>query len=751
MVLYRKNGTSLANLMYNTTINNNMKYKGHTLWWDYVYSEKLKEIITSDNEDTVTLEYIYNNFNSGKISQTESKKLIDELKNKFENIVYEHIEEETKKYNSIAEWDVVNEPANFQYFKYYLYDEKVLTDGNFLNTTIKESNGQKNNDEYNKFLANCFEIARKNNAEAKLIINDTKIKGNFNSSYPSLLIDLINGIKKYSNNIDSLGIQSHINNNYKITHQSIYNQINYALEQTGLTDAIISEYDNYQSSKLTSYTKDEKKTKANYLRDMLIMAYSNTNISEFTMWVYYSDHFCDEEREAYANTVYNWLNYTAEGKTGENGYYTRLYKGTYTATVTLPNGKTKSVDFTVSDDSTDTIEIIVEYEADGKESVEDKVKKNVNSIIVTNNNIKEKNEELYENENINKAYTSLVNSLNEITANTNTLNQEKINAVYDSQYAVIEQMISEYNNGNISISSDSYKELLSELFSISSSYQELFNLYCFEDDIENETTKNQINAIINRYNDNTDIEIGFSADFIAELKQTYDGISNYINKRKIENESKLISKILENDIKINADNEAKNIMASFSTQDVTDQDVIVTINNLPSNSYIVDYSGKQITFSENATKSITINIRGYEYNYDIEVSNIDKTSISSDEYSISESYIKNISKNTKATVVVNNLNIKTSYKLFRNGSEISNTDNIATGDILKIGSKEYTLIVKGDITQTSNATVKDLAKLRGYLLGKKQFNEIEKMAADLNNDSKISIKDLAELRAEVLK
>ena len=56
------------------------------------------------------------------------------------------------------------------------------------------------------------------------------------------------------------------------------------------------------------------------------------------------------------------MNYTEEGTTTEEGYSTRLYKGTYTATVTLPNGKTKDVEFTVSDDTSDTVEVIIDSE-----------------------------------------------------------------------------------------------------------------------------------------------------------------------------------------------------------------------------------------------------------------------------------------------------------------------------------------------------------------------------------------------------
>lgn len=893
-----KNADRTSNFAKSKGIN----LKGHNLWWDYVCINGLKRLVKSDNNEDVTFEKIYNMYNNNEINIEEANNYIEILKNKFENLIYNHIQEEVLRYPEITEWDVINEPINYQYFKYFLYDKNLLKDNSFLNTTVKQNVTYTDNDEYYKFMANCYELARKSNKSAKLILNDEKIRGNEKSGKVTELINIINKIKEKTTNLESIGIQCHQGNGYLYTPQGLYNQINLVLNQTNLNDAIISEYDNYSNSKLDSYTQEEKKTRANYIKDMLIMAYSNDRISEFTTWVYYGPHFCDEEREAYEETVYPWLNYTEAGVTNEDGYTTRLYKGTYDLTITLPNGKTKNAEFIVSDNSSDTIEILInsdinkinlkqepskkiyyrndtldltdgiieliyddgttkevninkdnvkvtgfdssklgkqtitidyngtifKYEIEINETVENKIKNSINVIANKNNTIKANNTIIYSNSNINGKYIELLNGLNDISNNTNSLNKDHINKIFDIQYNLIDTIVDEYNNEKINITKETYKELLIQLMDTSECYKELFELYIEKDDIDNSEVKETINTIINRYNDNTDILINFSEEMINREKDKYNNISsddmiqNYLNKRSIENECKLISKILENDIKTNADNESKKIVAEPSTKELTNQSIIVTIK-LPDNSYLKDYENNQIIFDENATKEIIINIRGYEYKYNLTISNIDKKAptisnvingtdylkelapkaedenlkdvklyyegnivnnyyngakltdegsyvivatdkagnetkisftiynITSKEYKITEGFIKNIPKKTEGQLVISKLNIKNDYKLFRNNNLISSTINIATGDKLEVEKETFILIVKGDITKTSEVNVRDLVKLRKYLLDEQDLDKIEKMAADVNEDSKVDIKDLAAIRTVILK
>ena len=455
-------------------------------------------------------------------------------------------------------------------------------------------------------------------------------------------------------------------------------------------------------------------------------------------------------------------------------------------------------------------------------------KEYLNEIIKTNEEIKNSYNVIYSNENINSTYNNLISSINNQINNIGTTKLENINQIFETQYELINKVVQEYNNGKLNINKENYKLLLQKLFDVSNNYHELFKLYVTEDNIENKTVQDKINEIIYRYNNNTDIDISFSTDFINNLKEQFekittdDVVSNYIYKREIQNRFKIIEAILEYDIKQNADDEAKNISAESNTNELTNQNVIVTIE-LPNNSYIENYENNQIVFIENGTKDITINIRGYEYTYSLSISNIDKKAptilnvmegieylkevapkaedenlkdtklyyegsivnnyyngakltdagsyvivatdkagnetrinfsiydITSKEYTISESYIKNISKLTQGKKVADNINIKGDFKLFRNNNIINNTSNVATGDILKVETSTFTLIVTGDITKTSDVNVKDLVKLRRYLLNTDKLDDIEKLAADVNTDSQINIKDLVGLRRIILK
>jgi hypothetical protein len=132
------------------------------------------------------------------------------------------------------------------------------------------------------------------------------------------------------------------------------------INETGIDDIVVTEYDNYIPEKAGKYTTEENLEKAKYLEDTLISLYSNTNVSEFIFWVYNSTsgNFSNEERNVYIKLINSWLHDSKSGVTNENGSYKeRLHPGTYTALVKA-NGKTKEVKFDVN--NTNTLEIILE-------------------------------------------------------------------------------------------------------------------------------------------------------------------------------------------------------------------------------------------------------------------------------------------------------------------------------------------------------------------------------------------------------
>lgn len=119
-----------------------------------------------------------------------------------------------------------------------------------------------------------------------------------------------------------------------------------------------------------------------------------------------------------------------------------------------------------------------------------------------------------------------------------------------------------------------------------------------------------------------------------------------------------------------------------------------------------------------------------------------------EKYRIENYTIKNINGETEKSKLKERLQISGEYKIKRNNKELNDTDYISTGDILELKSGEkYTLIVKGDVNKDGEVSIKDIVRLRKYLLGNTEFGDIEKIAADANLDGKeIGIKDLVRMR-----
>lgn len=120
-------------------------------------------------------------------------------------------------------------------------------------------------------------------------------------------------------------------------------------------------------------------------------------------------------------------------------------------------------------------------------------------------------------------------------------------------------------------------------------------------------------------------------------------------------------------------------------------------------------------------------------------------------YIIQDNIIKNISEQTKKSDFDNKLKLEITYKIARNDEEINEKDNIATGDILTTSAGDkYTLIVTGDLNKDGKLNLKDLVKMRKYLLDGNNLDENEMLSADCNFDGKINLKDLVKIRLMLL-
>lgn len=869
------NGYEVADYVYSYGVNNKLNIKGHNLWWDYVYSKGLDSLIESQNDKDITFSYINQKYNNNEIDKEKANQLIEELIQKFENIVFLHIRDEMDRYPLISEWDVVNEPINYQYFKYYLYDKNLLKDSNFKDNIYKKNVKYTGNNKYYEFLAKCFDEAREENVNAKLILNDDKINGQNSIKTIENFIDIVKNIKQRTNNLNSIGIQYHANNYYKMSPQSYYNLINKVIESTGINDVVISEYDNYLKEKNDKYTVSEKNIKANYLRDSLIMAYSNQKISEFDFWVYYSGNIKSEERKAYEETVYPWLNYTEEGTAGEDGYSTRLYKGTYTATITLPNGKKKEVEFEVSDDSSDTIDIIIDSEitdvklkqkpsktkyykndildltdgilevayddgttkeflmtevdatVTGFESnklgvqtvkleyeghtikfdiyVEEKeevlIAQNIEKIKQNNIEIKNKYQFIFDNESILNKYNLIITNLENLEKDikSNVINNEKINNTYKSEYDFILVIINEYNNSKLSISQNNLQQIINDIISTSSKYIDLYKYYVNNDPIENEIIVSKINIAINKYNANLDIEIPLVDELIKEVKDIYTNnldsenvYKNYLNKQRILNTCEIIETMQDKEILKKAQEESTKIKIAYNyDSNIITNQVVKAQVYLPSDKCVImdNAENKPYKFDMNGSRRITINIRGYEYSYEIKVINIDKIS------PIINGVVDGKLYTSKVTPTITDENLDT-IKLTLNGEEVKNFKSGTTlteegfyilTAIDKAGNEAQTLfqimennnqnyiiqdnIIKNISEQTKKSDFDNKLKLGlTYKITRndEEINETDNIATgdilttsagdkytlivagDINKDGKVDLKDLIKIRKSIL-
>jgi hypothetical protein len=121
-------------------------------------------------------------------------------------------------------------------------------------------------------------------------------------------------------------------------------------------------------------------------------------------------------------------------------------------------------------------------------------------------------------------------------------------------------------------------------------------------------------------------------------------------------------------------------------------------------------------------------------------------------YQIKDKKVTNIKAGTQIKKLKEKLQISGNYNIKRNNKELKETEKVATGDILETqDSEKYILIVKGDVNKDGEVNIKDVVKMRKYLLVKNNLDENEKLAADTDFDGKdINIKDLIKMRIIIL-
>lgn len=126
--------------------------------------------------------------------------------------------------------------------------------------------------------------------------------------------------------------------------------------------------------------------------------------------------------------------------------------------------------------------------------------------------------------------------------------------------------------------------------------------------------------------------------------------------------------------------------------------------------------------------------------------------IDEDDYMFEDDKIVNIMYNTKLSNFGENFPLDMDYAIKRNDQELSESNLVATGDILELKTGEkYTLIVKGDLNSDGIVNITDLVRTQNYILKRRTLTEIEQSAADANRDKQpITIMDLVRIQILIL-
>lgn len=256
--------------------------------------------------------------------------------------------------DSLNEMDVVNEPLNNSFFR-----DKYGMD----------------------FIVELYKTIHDMAPDMKLFVNETGLTGtDTNWASATRLKGIIDDLLEKGAPLDGLGIQDHTAG--FIYPQTFYNQLDYVAEN--LKYIAITEYD-YISN--LPNNRDALQLEADYLRDTIIMAYSQPKMTGFTMWgfgdfghwrlnapLYFEPYTAKPALKYWDQYVWGEWFTQAEESTDENGETViRGHRGEYDVTVSA-GGKTAKTTLVLSKDGENTVEAVVGsdgIELKSSEEVED--------------------------------------------------------------------------------------------------------------------------------------------------------------------------------------------------------------------------------------------------------------------------------------------------------------------------------------------------------------------------------------------
>ncbi len=112
-------------------------------------------------------------------------------------------------------------------------------------------------------------------------------------------------------------------------------------------------------------------------------------------------------------------------------------------------------------------------------------------------------------------------------------------------------------------------------------------------------------------------------------------------------------------------------------------------------------------------------------------------------YSLETGYLTKVNPSTDVSTLRANIENKGGKVGYMNSSwQTKTTGAVATGDIISVDDKTFSIVVYGDVSSDGQTTIKDLLMIQKYLLGSQSLNGAYNVAADVSHDGAVTIKDL---------
>lgn len=457
------------------------------------------------------------------------------------------------------------------------------------------------------------------------------------------------------------------------------------------------------------------------------------------------------------------------------------------------------------------------------------------------NKIKSTTIEIYEN--FKKEYSNELSKIEEVEGNIDELEEyiSQIKTIQDENIAKQKmqqhfelgtQLIQAYKEQKLNIEYVKLSSMLDMLNDIGNSYEDLVTVSAKTRNPDLTATKQTIDTVENKINQNSDIEIIYPAKILKFSQDLYEK-SLYISELEEENDIKtglIVSKDLHAKYLAQWANEFAEIYiddyindnpvtVTYSETSITNKDVIATLNKTADVNITNNNNQNTYTFKNNGTFIFEYDRRGRHLKQKVTVTNIDKVvpiienvengkvydnevipnitdenlsqiilkvngeeksyklgdKLSEDgyyeiiaidkaeneskvafyimisntgDYIIKDNKITNIKHETTKLDFMDNFEIKSNFSILRDNKELKDDDIIATGDILNLeNGNSYILVVAGDINQDGKITAFDMAIMKKYLLGVRNLDELEELAADVNCDNKkIAAMDYAAMK-----